>query len=182
MARENEVVLRNVRLSYANIWRARSVNGGAEKYSCSTIISKNSKENVNNTNAAIKEAEKAGIAKFGASFKSGNKFHHPLFDGDAEKPHDEAYENCYYLNAKSDVQPIIVDKKVQLILDTTEVYSGCYANVTVSFFPFNNSGNKGIGCSLKAIQKIADGEPLGGGRGRAEDYFSVIDDDDDFLS
>jgi len=37
-----------------------------------------------------------------------------------------------------------------------------YARVNVNFFPYFNSGNKGIGCGLGPIQKIADGEPLGG--------------------
>ena len=75
-----------------------------------------------------------------------------------------------------------MDKNVQPILDRNEVYSGCYARVSISLYPFNTNGNKGIACGLGNIQKIADGEPLGG-RTRAEDDFEAYEDeDDDFLS
>ena len=54
--------------------------------------------------------------------------------------------------------------------------------VSISLYPFNTNGNRGIACGLGNIQKIADGEPLGG-RTRAEDDFEVYEDeDDDFLS
>ncbi|GAY71780.1 ssDNA-binding protein, partial [Streptococcus canis] len=42
------------------------------------------------------------------------------------------------------------------------------------------TGNKGIACGLNNLQKLRDGEPLGG-RTRAEDDFAT-DDDDDFLN
>ena len=70
---------------------------------------------------------------------------------------------------------------VQPILDRNEVYSGCYARVSISLYPFNTNGNKGIACGLGNIQKIADGEPLGG-RTRAEDDFEAYDEEDDFLN
>jgi len=45
----------------------------------------------------------------------------------------------------------------------------------------NTNGNKGIACGLNNLQKLRDGEPLGG-KSRAEDDFADDDDDDDFLS
>ncbi len=42
------------------------------------------------------------------------------------------------------------------------------------------NGNKGIACGLNNLQKIRDGEPLGG-KSRAEDDFA-IEDDEDFLA
>ena len=59
-------------------------------------------------------------------------------------------------------------------------YSGCYARVSVNFYAFNSNGNRGIACGLGNIQKVRDGEPLGG-RSSAADDFST-DFDDDFLS
>lgn len=55
-----------------------------------------------------------------------------------------------------------------------------YGRASISFYAFNSSGNRGIACSLNNLQKIADGEPLGG-KSRAEDDFST-EDDDDYLS
>ena len=87
------------------------------------------------------------------------------------------------MNANSKEKPQIVDRNVQAILDRSEVYSGCYARVSISIYPFNSSGNRGIACGLGNIQKIADGESLGG-RTRAEDDFTIFtdDEDEDFLS
>lgn len=61
-----------------------------------------------------------------------------------------------------------------------ERYSGCYARVSLNFYAFNSNGNKGVACGLGNIQKIRDGESLGG-RSSATDDFSTVADDD-FLS
>ena len=103
----------------------------------------------------------------------------PLRDGDAERD-DEAYKGAYFVNANSTTAPRIVDRAVQPILDRAEVYSGCYARVSINFYAFNTSGNKGIACGLGNIQKVRDGEPLSG-RTSAADNFAT-DLDDDFLS
>ena len=82
------------------------------------------------------------------------------------------------MNANSTTAPGIVDADRQPILDRSEVYSGCYGRVSITFYAFNSNGNKGIACGLNNLQKIRDGEPLDG-HTRAEDDFA--DDDDDFL-
>ncbi len=64
--------------------------------------------------------------------------------------------------------------------DRSEVYSGVYGRASINFYAFNSNGNKGIACGLNNLQKIRDGEPLGG-KSRAEDDFA-IEDDEDFLA
>ena len=54
---------------------------------------------------------------------------------------------------------------------------GVYGRASISFYAFNSNGNKGIACSLNNLQKIRDGEPLGG-KPRAEDDFATVDEDD----
>ena len=66
------------------------------------------------------------------------------------------------------------------ILDRSEVYSGCYGRASISFFAFNSNGNRGIACGLNNLQKLRDGEPLGG-RASAEADFSGLDDDEELL-
>lgn len=63
------------------------------------------------------------------------------------------------------------------ILDRGEVYSGCYARVSLNFYAFNSNGNKGIACGLGNIQKIRDGEPLGGKTSATDDFSTLADDD-----
>ena len=90
------------------------------------------------------------------------------------------YKNSFFVNANSTTAPQIVDRSVQPILDRSEVYSGCYARVSVNFYAFNSNGNRGIACGLGNIQKVRDGEPLGGKSSAADDF--ATDLDDDFLS
>jgi hypothetical protein len=66
------------------------------------------------------------------------------------------------------------------ILDQADLYSGCYVRASINLYPFNKNGNKGIGAGLNNIQKLADGEPLGG-RSRAEDDFEAVAEKDDDL-
>jgi hypothetical protein len=103
-----------------------------------------------------------------------------LRDGDAERPDDEAYKNAYFVNANATSAPGIVDADLNPILTRSEVYSGVYGRASITFYAFNSSGNKGIACGLNNLQKIRDGEPLGGKASAESDF--VTDDDEDFLN
>ena len=70
-----------------------------------------------------------------------------------------------------------MDKSINPILDRDEVYSGCYARVSLNFYAFNSNGNKGVAVGLGNIQKIRDGESLGGRSTAAEDFQTEADDD-----
>lgn len=173
------VLISEARLSYANVWEAKSINGGDPKYSVSLIIDKNDKEAIKVINEAVDLAIKEGIGKFGGKVPNKAALKLPLRDGDAEKE-DEAYEGCYFMNANSKMAPQIVDSKRHQITNQTEVYSGCYASVTVSFYAFNVNGNRGVACSLGNIMKLRDGESLGGKVNAADDFGTA--DDDEFLN
>ena len=170
---------KNTRLSYFHGWEPTSINGGPERYSVYVLIPKDDKETVKAINDAIDAAIEEGIAKFGGKKPNKAAIKLPLRDGDTERE-DEAYAGHWFINANSKTAPQIVDKAVKPILDRDEVYSGCYARVSLNFYAFNSNGNKGIACGLGNIQKIRDGESLGG-RSSATDDFS-IEEDDDFLS
>ena len=173
----------NTRWSYANIWDAKSIAGGTPKYSVSLIISKDETVTVNKIKAAIQAAYEEGESKLKGSGKTVpalSVLKTPMRDGDLERPDDEAYENCFFVNANSVAAPGVVDADRQPILDRSEVYSGVYGRASINFYAFNSNGNKGIACGLNNLQKIKDGDPLGG-KSRAEDDFAT-DIDDDFLA
>ena len=56
------------------------------------------------------------------------------------------------------------------IIDPNEFYSGCYGRASVTFYPYNASGNKGIACGLNNVQKQEEGDRLGGGTSAAADF------------
>lgn len=173
---------KDTRWSYCNAWEPKSINGGTPKYSVSLIIPKTDTVTVEKIKAAIKAAYDEGQSKLkgnGKSVPALSAIKTPLRDGDLERPDDAAYANSYFVNANSATDPGIVDANCQPIIDRSEVYSGVYGRASINFYAFNSNGNKGIACGLNNLQKIRDGESLGG-KSRAEDDFA--DDDDDFLS
>lgn len=164
----------NTRWSYANVWEPKSINGGTPKYSVSLIIPKSDTKTIAKIQAAIEAAYKEGEAKLkgnGRSVPALSVLKTPLRDGDTERPDDEAYADAYFINANSASAPGIVDADRQPIIDRSEVYSGVYGRASINFYAFNSNGNKGIACGLNNLQKIKDGEPLGG-KSRAEDDFA----------
>ena len=180
---DTKVVTGKVRLSYANIFEPRSINGSEPKYSVSLIIPKDDTQQIEVIRQAIENAKERDKHKWGGKIPANLKL--PLRDGDLERPDDEAYANSYFINANSTKPPAVVGlhkdaatgKAIRLTEE--EVYSGCYARVSINFYGFNAAGNKGIACGLGNVQKIEDGERLGGGSSAEEDFdFEEVEDDD----
>ena len=174
----NTKVIVPCRFSYLNCWEPNSVNGSEPKYSVSAIIPKSDKKTIAAINAAIEQAKKESISKWGGKVPANLKL--PLRDGDIDRPDDEAYKDAVFFNANSRQAPQVVDAHVQPILDQSEVYSGCYGKISVTFYGYNSNGNRGIAAGLGNIQKLKDGESLGGRSTAAEDF--ETEEDEDFLS
>ena len=176
-----KVITGKCRASFVHIFEPQSVNGSDPKYSMSLIIPKSDTKTIEKIKAAIQAAYEEGESKLkgnGKTVPALSVLKTPLRDGDLERPDDEAYANSYFVNANSGTAPGIVDADRQPIIDHSEVYSGVYGRASINFYAFNSNGNKGIACGLNNLQKMRDGEPLGG-KTRAEDDFA--DDDEDFL-
>ena len=166
------------RISFANIWEPRSVNGSEEKYSVSCLIPKEDKKTLLKIHNAIEAAKELGKEKkWGGKIPPNVKT--PLHDADVDRPDDENYAGHMFFNASSKDAPQIVDRKVQPILDPMECGSGDYCNVSVNFYAFNTNGNRGIAVGLGNIQLIKHGERLGGKTSAASDFEEVEGEDDD---
>ena len=75
-------------------------------------------------------------------------------------------------------RPVDLPVPENLILDPMDCGSGDYCNVSVNFYGFAASGNKGIAAGLGNIQKVRTGERLAG-RATAASDFTEIDAEDD---
>ena len=173
----------DTRWSFANVWEPKSINGGTPKYSVSLIVPKSDVKTVAKIKAAIEAAYHEGEAKLKGSGKSVPPLaaiKNPLRDGDIERPDDSAYANAYFINANATSAPGIVDADRNPILSRSEVYSGVYGRASISFYAFNSNGNKGIACGLNNLQKVRDGEPLGGKTSAESDF--ATEEDEDFLA
>lgn len=176
-ASDTRIILRNVRLSYAQLFTPKADDNGNLKYSVTCLIPKTDKDQVAKIKAAIEAAKKKDAAKIGTGASKN-----PLLDGDAQedgvyKYKGEENRGHYLLRTSTQNKPGVVDQNVQPILDQSEVYSGCFANVSVNFYGYNSKTNKGVAPGLNNVQKVKDGEPLSGGP-RADDEFSAIDNED----
>lgn len=164
---------------------AREKDDGTKSYEVQIIIPKSQREDVR---ALLKAIKTVGEAKWGSKWKQVRT---PLRDGDAEA--DELTEDgstkgekyperlgAYFLNARSTKPVGVYDRDRSLITDASDVYAGCKGKINVTFFAYSVSGNHGIAAGLNGVQKIADGEPIGGtGAPTVESMFDILDDEDD---
>lgn len=153
-----------VRASFVHVFQPHAVQESTNaRYSITLLIPKTDSVTLNAVYAEIERVKQAGIQKdFGGVLPPVLNI--PVYDGDGVRPNGESFgEECrghMVLRASSRERPSVVDLNVQPILNPAEVYSGCYVRASIDFFTYNKSGNRGVGCGLNAVQKIADGEPL----------------------
>ena len=175
-AQPTKVVTGKVRLSYVTLFEPKQIGEKDDKkFSCVIVIPKTDKR----TLKAIERAQQAAIeAKWGS--KAPRRVKNTLHDGDeeADLERNPEYEGCMYMNISSKQRPGVVDSGLNPIMDATEVYSGCYARVSMVAFAYDYEGTKGVSFGLRNVQKVADGQPLGG-VSLPEDDFEIEDDEDD---
>ena len=172
------VVTGKVRFSFANVFEARAFGEGqTPKYSVMLLIPKTDVGTISRMKAAIDAAAKKGlIAKFGGKLPAVIKS--TLKDADKDMDQDgeifaEKWPYAaghYILNVSSKNQPQIVDAQCQPLINPTEFYSGCYGRASINFFAYNNNGNKGVSAGLNNLQKLEDGESLGGFTSAEQDF------------
>lgn len=155
-----------VRLSFVHLFQPHANQPGQEpKYSTTILIPKSDYATMQRINAAIEAAVQKGVAAtWGGARPPQPKT--PIHDGDGVRPNGDPFgpecKGHWVLTASSKQQQAVVDANLNPILNQTEIYSGVYARVNINFFPYANSGNRGVGAGLGPVQKLADGEPLGG--------------------
>lgn len=170
----SKITFGEVRFSYMRVFEPAPENSmDAGKYSVSILIDKKDKKSLDCIQKAIGEClkEHANVLGTKGAWRS------PLRDGDKERD-DENYKGHYFITARSQNKPGIVDRNRQPILDKSEFKSGDYGYVNVSFFAYNNAGNKGIGCSLNHIMKSRDGEALDGSISAEKAFEGVVFEDE----
>lgn len=168
MAKSFKVVTNKVRFSYAHVFQPQEPlsEGATPKYTISLLIRKDDKDTIDRINKAIEMCKEENKSVWGGTIPKALKG--GLRDGDEKG--DPAYEGCYFINANSTLKPGVVDADMNPIIDANEFYSGCYGRASISFFAFNQSGSKGIGCGLNNVQKLEDGERFGGSTTAADDF------------
>ena len=182
VVKDNKVVFGPCRLSYTHLFSKYSPDGDAAcgKYMTNVLIPKEEVETIEAIRQAIANGKKAAIvSKWGG--KEPRKLDLPLHDGDVDREEDDVYAGHYFVNAKCNNRPGIVDKHRVPIVDEDEIYSGVWAIVSVTFYGYDVSGNRGIACGLNNVMKFKDDARLGGRVSADSDFAEISFEDDDDL-
>lgn len=180
MNNEMNVTTGEARLSYAHLFKPYAYQPGQEeKYQVTVLIPKTDTATMGRINAAIEAAKQKGINdKWNGQCPP--ILNTPVYDGDGVRPSDGLPfgAECkghwvFTASAKAEYPPEVVDKMGNPIINQSEVYSGMYGRVNVTFFPYMFGGKKGIGCGLGPVQKLRDGEALGGSMPSAAQVFGT---------
>lgn len=175
---ESKAVFGECRLCYVSLLERKKFDGdqGEGKFGCNILIPKNETETIKAIEAAIKAATDKGVtSKWGGKLPR-KLAESPLRDGDEKE--DANFHGHWYINAKSNTRPAVIDKHREPLTDAEDVYSGMWAMCSVSFFPYSSGGNNGIGAGLNSVMKVRDGERIGGSDG-ANDFDEYADEEED---
>lgn len=165
------------RVSFPNVFAPQKNQfNGKEEYTLVALFPKGADLTV-----LKKAAQAAIIAKWPDESKRPKEIRTPFRD-QAEKAktvdgkqvlRDGYEEGAIFMNLKSNKRPSVVDQNVQAILDESEFYPGCWAIASVNAYAYDVVGNAGVSFGLNNIQKVKDGDPLGG-RSRPEEDFAPV--------
>lgn len=178
MSETKVITGKDTRFSYVKLIEVSKLSG---KYEASVLIPKSDKVTYIKIQAAIAAAEKDAAAKKWNGVIPKKYKNQVLQDGDEKTTKDgepdENYADHWYVQARNKDVPYTCDKN-NVKIEPKEIYSGCYGIASLNFFGYLFEGSKGIGCELRGIQFLRDGDPLGGGGGNVAADFEEFDDED----
>lgn len=177
MAERKPIFTPPFRVSFPNVFRPSSYNGGEPKYSLSMLFyPANFNEQAKKAWAEMgRIADEAALEKFKKRIKDlPDNFRKPMRKGE-EKAHLDGYgPGCMFASASSKQAPGVVDRNREDILEQ-DFYPGCWARASVTAFAYDNKG-KGVAFGLHNLQKLGEGENFSGRIAAEEDFGDSVDD------
>ncbi len=163
------------RVSFPYVFRpSKPMQAGAEpKYSITMLFPKGA-----DLSALKAAAQAAVVEKWGADKTKWPKNMRNPFRDQGEKEFEGYEEGATFLTATSKQRPGLVDADVKDIIDEHAFYPGCYARASVRAFAYDQAGNRGVSFGLQNLQKLADGDPLGGRTKPTDDFEPVASEAD----
>lgn len=191
MSKATRFVLKNVRLSYPALDKARpGMTGGEDKFSSNFIIEKSDAANIKvlreNLIAALGE-KFPDRAKLPAILRNNDlktylspdgKAGWPLRDGDFMDK--DGYEGTVFIRAANKMAPFTIDENNHAVSPKT-FYAGCFVDAALEAYAWENatSGTKGVSVTLHGVKFAGDGESFGAAPVSSAEFFGGGDDSDD---
>lgn len=180
-----------VRLSYVVLAEPKPDDHGELKCSLQMLVPKSDEALIKKIRRLIYIAILACPLANGDEAKAKKLMNNPNFklplrDAEAEDREGSEYEGMFFANAGTNVKkgkPGVVLKNGTKLVDPDEirdnVYSGCWGQVSITAFYFDNSGNKGIAFALNNVMKWKDDDRLDGSVDASDEFADLIKEDDD---
>lgn len=167
MAKRPDMAIVRGTLSYPHLFEKYTMAGGEgiPAYACSVVFPKSDTKTLEELKSAVAVAIQNGKEKFkwtDANIQS-KKFSNPIHDGDEDKldakDYETMYKGKYVINTRNTRDmPQVVDINKNPIQEERDIYAGCLVRVSVTAFPFDRNGNKGVALGLHNVQKLAAAE------------------------
>ena len=176
-----KIVLKKVRCAYPHLFEKYGYNGQNGKYQMQVIMPLDHPQ-LPVLKKAILEAARE---KFPGKFKDGSgkwpaALRYPLRKGEEKAEEQPEYADCVFFSSTSNQRPTVVDRNKQNVdPESGMIYGGCYVNVSLNFYAYDVSGNKGVAAGLNGVQFVKDGEAFGGSGNTVNDFDVEGDDDGD---
>ena len=171
-----KVHLKDVRISFANIFEAKQVQGqGDAKFRAAFLFPKTHPQKAELARAIVESAKEKWADNYGdvlKALKAADRL--CLHDGDA-KPDADAYPGNLFVNASNKTRPLVIGpQREPLVAADGKPYSGCYVNAIIEVWAQDNQFGKRVNASLLGVQFLRDGDRLAGGGIAAADDFEAI--------
>lgn len=163
-----EVMVKDVRISFVELWKAKTVGGttGRPAFSSTFLLAPDNTLMVDLMMQAINQAaterwkEKAPaiLAQLWATDKVC------LHNGDLKAQYD-GFAGNYAISARSYTKPLVIGRRREILEETSgRPYAGCYVTAHLEIWAQDDKDfGKRVNAGLKGVQFIRDGDAFAGG-------------------
>ena len=177
------MLLRNVRIAFAQgVFEPQKVDDdSAPRYGASFLLPKNDpqvEEIKKRIRIVATEKWKSKADEILAVLEKKDKT--ALHDGN-DKPKYDGYPGNFYVSAaaKPDAAPTILNQDRTPFVEgkgMKRIYSGCYVNVSVEFWPQDNKYGQRVNATLRGVQFAKDGDSFSAARPADSNEFEDVQD------
>lgn len=188
-----EVILKNVRLSFADLFKPGKPQKNDDgtmspgKFKANFLMPKGDDDTKANMAKCKKAADQVKAEKWGKKIPKLKPEKVFLRDGDLEDW--DGYEGAYYISANNPNQPVLVDRKkdgagkwIELTVENGGprlLYSGCWVNAIIRIWAQDNEHGKRVNASLESVQFLRHDEAFSAGKPvDPNEKFDDVDEDD----
>ena len=160
------------RCAFVTLLQAKSFEDGEAKFSVVLVFDKAAQATPEYKRMEA-AADKCAAEKWPAGLPA--KFNGP-FRPSSEKP-EYLPADCTFISISSKLKPQCVDADGTDLFETSELYSGIYGRASLTVYPYDKKGNKGVAFGLNNFQKLGEGEPMSNRPSAASDFGTVSAED-----